>query len=156
MSEEKNIDRLFQEKLKDFEVTPRDTVWENIAAQVQPKKKKRRIIPLWLRISGVAASLLLMLALGSKFFTNNDEGIPTKDTPVIVEEDRSNQESLSKETDPIEEQIVDQNNNEEITNSLNGNDLQEKVTTSTPETKPNGLNKSTNTVGQVSKDEAQA
>ncbi len=30
MKENKNIERLFQEKFKDFEVTPPDFVWDNI------------------------------------------------------------------------------------------------------------------------------
>lgn len=57
MNEKKNIDRLFQEKFKDFEVTPPDFVWDNIQSRLE-EKKKRRIVPLWFRLSGVAAVLV--------------------------------------------------------------------------------------------------
>ena len=33
--EEKNIDRLFQEKLKDLEVTPNENVWDAIEEKLQ-------------------------------------------------------------------------------------------------------------------------
>ena len=60
MSNKKHIDRLFQEKFKDFERTPDDAVWSKIEAQLN-KKKKRRVIPIWWRYAGVAALLLLLL-----------------------------------------------------------------------------------------------
>jgi len=75
MSDKKNIDRLFQEKLKDFEVTPNNSVWENISKELFARKKQRKIIPLWWKITGIAASLLLFLSLGSLFF-KNDTTIP--------------------------------------------------------------------------------
>lgn len=59
MKELKNIDRLFQEKFKDFEVTPPEMAWENIEAKLNKKKKKRRVIPFWFKPTGIAASLLL-------------------------------------------------------------------------------------------------
>ena len=57
MSERKNIDRLFQEKFKDFETAPSDKVWEKIAAELQEKKQKK-VIPIWYKVAGVAAVLL--------------------------------------------------------------------------------------------------
>ena len=58
MSEKKNIDRLFQEKFKDFEADPPEYVWDNIYDALQ-EKKKRRLIPFWWRYGGVAAVLVL-------------------------------------------------------------------------------------------------
>jgi hypothetical protein len=58
MIERKKIDRLFQEKFRDFEVAPDEKVWENIEAGLK-EKKKRRVIPFWFRLSGVAAALLI-------------------------------------------------------------------------------------------------
>lgn len=57
MNDKKNIDRLFQEKFKDFEATPDPQVWRNIEAEL--KEKKRRIIPFWLQFSGIAAAFIL-------------------------------------------------------------------------------------------------
>lgn len=58
----KHIDRIFQESFKDFETQPSHEVWNNIEAQI--KTKKKRILPLWFKTAGVAASLLLAFSLG--------------------------------------------------------------------------------------------
>ena len=67
MDEKKPIDRLFQEKLKDFEVFPEANVWKNIEGELT-KKKRRRIVPLWLRLGSAAAVLLLLVSTGFWFF----------------------------------------------------------------------------------------
>lgn len=69
MSERKNIDRLFQEKFKDFEVAPQQHVWDNIEAKLK-EKKKRRVIPFWFRLSGVAAALLIGLVIADRLHDN--------------------------------------------------------------------------------------
>lgn len=58
MSERKNIDKLFQEKFKDFEMDPPEHTWPELEARLK-KKKDRKIIPFWWRLSGVAAALLI-------------------------------------------------------------------------------------------------
>ncbi|NDI98589.1 outer membrane beta-barrel protein [Flavobacterium sp. LaA7.5] len=78
MSEKKNIDRLFQEKFKDFEAAPPEHVWENIEAELK-KKKKRRVVPLWFKLSGAAAVLLIGMWLINPF--GNE--IEVKDNPVV-------------------------------------------------------------------------
>jgi aspartate oxidase len=40
MNKKQNIDQLFQDKLRDVEVTPRDTVWKAIDADLKAKNKK--------------------------------------------------------------------------------------------------------------------
>ena len=91
MKPNKNIDRLFQEKLRDFEEMPPDVVWENIEAQLNGKKK-RRIIPIWWRYAGVAVVLLLLTFSGIQYFKTVDIGtdidntivdIDNNDTPLI-------------------------------------------------------------------------
>ena len=59
--ENKNIDKLFQEQLKDLEATPNKKVWNNIESKL--KKKKRSILPFWWFSSGIAALLILGLIL---------------------------------------------------------------------------------------------
>lgn len=68
MSERKDIERLFQEKFKDFEATPSSQVWENIASKLENKENKKRVIPFWfnLKAAGIAAALLV------GFFTVNN------------------------------------------------------------------------------------
>ena len=63
MKENKNIERLFQEKFKDFEVTPPDFVWENIQEKLHPKEKKRRVIPFWFKTTGIAASFIAIMSV---------------------------------------------------------------------------------------------
>ena len=56
-----NLDKLFQEQLKNLEATPNKKVWNNIESKL--KKKKRAVLPFWWFSGGVAALLLLGLFL---------------------------------------------------------------------------------------------
>ena len=105
MKEQKNIDRLFQEKFKNFEAEPGDQVWANIAAQQQ--KKRTVIIPLWLKLSGAAAVLVLLFIAGNLWFAND---LNQKSSPaVVIEEPKS---SDKKNTNSLEN---DASNTEAIT-----------------------------------------
>ena len=94
----KNIDRIFQENLKDYEVFPPNRSWNSIEKNLQSSKVKRRI-PYWLKISSVAALLIFFFSVGTIYFipSNNfakslfnkikpnvdSEGVENKeDTPV--------------------------------------------------------------------------
>lgn len=68
MEERKHIDRLYQEKFKDFEATPREMVWKNISSRLQEKERKRSVLPIWYRIAGVAALLALFFNFASGLF----------------------------------------------------------------------------------------
>ena len=83
MKEQKNIDRLFQERFKDFEATPSDAVWKHIEAQLNQKKKKRRAIPIWWRYVGAAAILLLFLTMGGIYFNNGNTITITPTNQVV-------------------------------------------------------------------------
>lgn len=73
MKDRKHIDRLYQEKFKDFESTPREAVWKNISARLQKKKRKRGILPLWYKIAGVAAVLALFVTFSNEFFSKKSK-----------------------------------------------------------------------------------
>ncbi|WP_405200182.1 outer membrane protein [Christiangramia sp. LLG6405-1] len=63
MKEKKNIDRIFQEKFKDFEKEPSPRNWEQISARLDagtPPVAKKPVIPLWLKFSAAAAILALV------------------------------------------------------------------------------------------------
>lgn len=68
---ENNIDKLFQEKLKNLETIPNERVWNAIEQKLT--KKKKRVFPFWWISSGIAALFLLGLFL---FPT------PKKDNPI--------------------------------------------------------------------------
>lgn len=110
MSDKKHIDRLFQEKFKDFEVLPDDAIWDRIEAQLS-QKKKRRFIPIWWQIGGVAASLVLLFALGFQLLDSE------VDTPAVVD---------TKSNTPI---INNQNFDKDTDDSLNNNSKNNVVDT---------------------------
>lgn len=88
MKENKNIERLFQEKFKDFEALPPQESWDLISSRLQEKKKKKRIIPIWFRYSGIAASLFLIGTLIWNYsFTNNPNEHLTNPENTIVDRD---------------------------------------------------------------------
>ena len=92
MSERKNIDRLFQEKFKDFEVQPSEEIWGNIESKLDEKKKKR-ILPFWWKLSGVAAIFLLVFLISRSIY--NPE-IKTNN-PVVNENNSNKIEQTNKE-----------------------------------------------------------
>ncbi|GGI56340.1 outer membrane beta-barrel protein [Winogradskyella haliclonae] len=117
MSDKKHIDRIFQEKFKDFDVMPNDAVWEGIEARLEKKKKKQRIIPIWWQLGGVAAAIVLMFTVGNMLINNNP------DTPIIVDIDKQQVEDTTKNnidnasqkgsTQIASEDIIDSNENNE-------------------------------------------
>lgn len=96
MNEKKNIDRLFQEKFKDFEVAPNDAVWDRISESLPKKKKKRRVIALWWQIGGVAAVIALLLTLGISMFNSNKDNTIV---PTIVDTENSKKDSELNNTE---------------------------------------------------------
>ena len=64
MKEKKYIDRLYQEKFRDFEAAPRDAVWKSIETKLQEKRKRKTAVPFWYRYAGVAALFAFLFMLG--------------------------------------------------------------------------------------------
>lgn len=85
MKDNKNIERLFQEKFKDFEAMPPQESWNVIASRLTEKKKKKRVIPIWFRYSGIAASLFLIGGLIWNFTLNNNdsENLPNFENSIV-------------------------------------------------------------------------
>jgi hypothetical protein len=77
----KNIERLFQEKFKDFEATPPLESWKNIEERLNQKKKKRRVIPFWFKTSGIAATLIL----GVFLFMNKKDNLNNNINEVVID-----------------------------------------------------------------------
>jgi hypothetical protein len=107
MNDKKHIDRLFQEKLKDFEATPSDAVWENISVELQEEKKDRKVFPLWLKLSAVAAVLLLLFTIGSNLFNTSAR---TADQNTIVDTNTSSEtDSNELNLDNKKSRVIDNN-----------------------------------------------
>lgn len=120
MKENKNIERLFQEKFKDFEATPPADAWNNIAKRLNEKKKKRRVIPFWLKSSGIAASFLLLGLIGYNYFNTTtptiENKILNKKTNTFELNNNTKYVNGSKKTDENVKQFED-NSSSNRTNS---------------------------------------
>jgi len=101
MLERKNIDRVFQENLKDLEIYPSKKVWNNIEQTLNNKPKKNTIV-LWQRLSGVAMIIIFFLAGGIMFYNSN------QNIPIESEVSDSNSNNIIEEV----QLPVIQNNNE--------------------------------------------
>ena len=97
MSNKKNIDRLFQEKFKDFDVKPDAKVWQNIQSKLNEEEEDKTvfILPFWLKLSGIAASILLLLFVGKSIFNTDQNTV----TPTVVNTEKSNKINSKKEID---------------------------------------------------------
>ena len=114
--ERKNIDRLFQEKFKDFEVHPPEETWNAIEAELN-KKEKKRIIPLWWKFSGVAALLIVGALLYSTFtdekFNAKPEINPDSNS-VVLENQKDNEIQKDSNGLKINESNLDETTNKSI------------------------------------------
>lgn len=112
MKTNKNIDRLFQEKFKELEVIPPKSVWSNIETNLDEKHKAKRGIPLWLRLTSVAAILLLLTIGAINYFDDSKNGVIITDVdPVNTPSDVEN--TLKNEN------IIDTNDKSIITDASN-------------------------------------
>ncbi len=118
MKERKNIDRLYQEKFRDLEATPREAVWKSISAKLQEKERQKSAVrPLWSRIAGVAAIISLLLLIGDWILqpqqnqvVSGEEQILDKEKEIILPTEisiaatnTSEEEALSE----VVEKVVD-------------------------------------------------
>lgn len=61
------MDKIFQEKFKDFTKVPDEKVWKSISNSLDQKKKSRRMVPLWWKLAGVAALIAIMFLIVQPF-----------------------------------------------------------------------------------------
>lgn len=80
MKEERYIDKVFKEKLSNFEKTPPDGIWSSISASLLPARRKIMIVLAWKIAAGFA--ILLSTGLGWYFLQerNNTLTAPTAET----------------------------------------------------------------------------
>lgn len=60
MENKKEIGKAFREKIDDLKKSPSPKVWESINAELT-EKKKRRIVPFWIKTLGIAVVFLILL-----------------------------------------------------------------------------------------------
>ena len=74
MKQKKNIDQLFNERFANHQADPASHVWDKIQARLE-KDKKDRVIAIWWRAAGVAASLALVFSLAGLLDTTQSNSI---------------------------------------------------------------------------------
>lgn len=96
MSENKKIGELYRERFKDARIEPPKDCWEAISAALPPEEeRKRRVVPLWMHLGGVAAALALIFLLNFDR-TNSGHAEPFVVSPEIEK---------PAETEPIQEEV---------------------------------------------------
>lgn len=135
----KHLDELFQERFKGFEETPDENVWSAIEASLD-KKRKKRILPLWWQLAGVAAVFIVGLLLFNPF----DREV-SPDTHSITDTEQTDKNpQLSK--DPI--QTLNENGRE---TEMNGSSKSKDGSISIDESSVAGTDKDSNGTISTSK-----
>lgn len=117
MRDYKNIDRIFQENLKDFEVFPPNKAWTAIEKQLVPQPVKKRV-PFWVKIASIAALLVLFFSVGTIYllpeakFSKNFLLNKIINSDSIFEDDsvQSKNKAVKKVQENIEERADNQTN----------------------------------------------
>ena len=106
----KNLDKLFQEKFKNFSEVPDEKVWQQITASLDKKKKSKKIVPLWWKLSGAAAVLGFFIFILNPFESTSDKENPAIITNVekpVEKEDSQDRQHILGNTDSTENEVVD-------------------------------------------------
>ena len=154
MSERKNIDKLFQEQFKDFEATAPEASWPIIEEKLR-KKKDRKVIPFWWKLSGIAAALLLGFIISDNYFN----GKPGIDNRVVIEEKTTRDSSVSKRSQidnaaEIESAVTNSEKTNPILNQENDSLLQNKNPESIGVNPKSNIKSTANRSGLVSNENA--
>lgn len=112
----KSLDKLFQEKFTDFKEDPDEKVWYSIEASLN-KRKKKRIIPIWWQLGGIAA----LLAIGLLFF-NPYEGVTIPKDDSITNIEQKDNESPTNDLDKVQKIPNDSEITSEKVNPVDTND----------------------------------
>lgn len=151
MSDKKNIDRLFQEKFKDFEVEPNEQIWINIDAALR-EKKKRRVIPIWFKLTGIAAGLVLGFFVFNSLFNNLT--LP-QSNPVVIESKKQSNDNNSIESQRKESVVNTDNPSKKmnIVNSTNSSSINQENNSTTDSASENNNAVVNQTKSQKSKNQ---
>jgi hypothetical protein len=135
---ENNLDKLFREKLANFQEIPDEKVWNSIAASLDNKKRSRKLVPLWWKVGGAAAILAIL------FFAIDPFSSSESVTPIITDVD--NKTRSAKDTNSFEDSSTEATS----TTNIEGITAEENIIeTSRQVTKDNIANPLLNNEGAV-------
>ncbi len=133
MKGKKNIDKLFEERFTDFEASPSPRVWEKIQAELKKEKEERKVIPLWIKLGGIAALLALLLTVGNGVFNSSDIGVPSvtneniqKPENILHEENPSSVQKELEKPQVAEEENTLQNEGTREDDASNNSSIRNK------------------------------
>lgn len=139
----KDIDRLFQEKFKDFEEQPNANVWKNIDEQLHSKSKFNFFT------YKVVGLVTLIAFLSGFLYFNNSKPIPIKDTVVVVNNPSINklEQTVHKENKGITDNNAIKQSQQNDIEKLNKKDVEVYVVNK----KDNNSGKYNNTTVRITK-----
>lgn len=76
---EKDIDKIYRRRFDGAKMSPPEDSWENILSQLPPKKEKRKLLPVWFKLAGVAAVVALFIAVYPQIYHP-----PVEEDKVVV------------------------------------------------------------------------
>ncbi len=128
MKEKKHIDQLFKESFKNFEASPSPQVWDNILTKLKKEKEDRKVIPIWIKLGGVAALLALVLTIGNFVFSpfdnnNTTPSITEEKTEINTQNSEDNIIFKENKTKKVEVVSEDTNTDNTLEDSSNKNDI---------------------------------
>ena len=97
MNDKKNIERLFQERFKDFDAIPPENAWENIALKLEKKEAKKRVIPFWFKATGIAAGFVIGYFVLNNVNQNSSDFKVTDEKVVLENSNKSKERSTDFE-----------------------------------------------------------
>ena len=148
MRDYKNIDRIFQENLKDLEVFPPNKSWNMIEKNLGPVSSKKRF-PIWWKLASVAALLILLFTIGTIYlipennFSKNFLNLKNNTNAVVDRNDSINLIIAKKDLEikdlnnKLETRRILSNESEEIISKMSDNDVNDLLEKNTFNKKSN-------------------
>ncbi len=146
--EKNNLEKLYQEKLKDFREIPDEKVWESIAASLD-RKKKKRVVPIWWKLGGVAALLAMLFYVVNPF---EDNSIPVNETTDIESPANKKSNDLKENQNLVNDTInqLDNTRVAEVEEDRKGDEVNEIQIANTNSDKSNStLNSNSNIKNEI-------
>lgn len=112
----KNLEQLFKETFKGFQETPDDRVWESIEVSLDKKKRKKRIVPIWWQLGGVAALLAILFYIINPLGTEQNDQIIISDTETPAQKaaaDENSSQHSNSSTNQSTQGLVESNSGTE-------------------------------------------
>ena len=132
MKNNKNIDRLFQERFKDFETEPNDQTWSTIQARLNEQKKEHKIMPFWFKLAGIAAAIIVGFFALNTFFSTTI--IPENKIVLDPAAIKSSIDTSGSASESLKDKIKStpiQNNSDIVVNQTKNIEKDEKETATT-------------------------